>query len=264
MRALMIFIAGLWLSVDATAGNQPPTAPALSADAVVELAKRVEGYAAGLGSQAFIIARQGRPDSDMPEGVSYTHTAVAIYSTIELSSGEQVNGYAIHNLYQLTDNAGRSQLVVDYPVDFFWGAATAKAGVIIPTVALEDKLLRLVANNQHTQLHNPAYSVIANPFNSHKQNCTEFTLDMINAAIYQTTDISRLKANTQQYFTPQRLSISKAKLFMGSLISDGVSLSDHSGKPATATFTSLLTYLKQYGLVEQAVTITGNTITPII
>jgi hypothetical protein len=42
---------------------------------------------------------------------------------------------------------------------------------------------------------------LANPFNIQFQNCTEFTLDLINAAIYQTKDIAQLKANAKAYFT---------------------------------------------------------------
>ena len=61
---------------------------------VEKFAKDVEIYAANEGARAFIIARVGRLEKELPEGIKFTHTAVAVYSTITLETGEQVNGYA--------------------------------------------------------------------------------------------------------------------------------------------------------------------------
>ena len=83
----------------ALAGSQQHGKPSFSPEAIAIFSKEVEKYAASQGARAFIIARRGRPIEDMPEGIRFTHTAIAIYSSIQLDNGETAKGYAIHNLY---------------------------------------------------------------------------------------------------------------------------------------------------------------------
>ena len=241
------------LSPASFAGSNNAGEALFPADEITQFAKSVERYAANQGARAFIIARVGRPAKELPTGIYFTHTALAIYSDITLTDGKTVQGYAIHNLYQQADNPAKSMLMVDYPVDFFWSANELTAGIIIPTAALQNKLINLVATEQHKLLHNDRYSVIANPFNTRFQNCTEFTLDMINAAIYGTTDIDKLKVNAHAYFSPQVVATSRLKLMLGSRFLAEVSTKDHKGKVQTATFSTIAAYLKRYDLAEQVV-----------
>lgn len=239
----------------AHAGSQQNANIQHAPEKIADFSKGIERYAAAQGARAFIIARVGRPVKDLPKGIFYTHTAVAIYSAIQLSNGDTVNGYAIHNLYQQPDDKGRSQLVTDYPVDFFWGAYELKAGLIIPTPEVQQSLVNLVSTNKHLKLHNPKYSVLANPFNNDYQNCTEFTLDMLNASIYSTLEIPQLKANAKAHFMPQRIRTNRFKLFLGAALMDDITTQDHSGRVHTATFTSIARYLQKYGLAKQVVMI---------
>ena len=265
MRYLIIIISSLTilLSQTANAGSQATGEALFAPEEVIDFAKQVEHYAAQQQAYAFIIGRQGRPDKDLPKGIGFTHVAIAVYSDIQLDNGEVVQGYAIHNLYQRAKKPGRSDIIVDYPVDFFWAAKAMKAGIIIPTPAIQQKLVSLIASGKHKALHNPHYSVVANPHNRYRQNCTEFTLDVLQAAIYQTDDPDRIKSNNQAYFKPQPVNLSRFKLTLGGLFSDGITLNDHKGKVATATFGSLQRYMQQYGLTEQAVIMQpdGSTIT---
>ncbi len=80
-----------------------------------------------------ILARMGRPLSEMPEGMYFTHVAFAVYSNITLADGSNVPGYAIYILYQKNDRPNLSDLVQDYPVDFFSGVAELEAGILIPS-----------------------------------------------------------------------------------------------------------------------------------
>ncbi len=238
------------LSASTFAGSQKQDKNNYSADHITRFAKQVENLAAEQGAYVFIIARAGRPASDMPKGINYTHTALAVYSQIQLESGEIVNGYAIHNLYQKADAANRSELVIDYPVDFFWGVEQLEAGIAIPTPELQKKILALISANKTTRLHNPKYSVIANPYNNKYQNCTEYTLNIINSAIYGTIDMEKLKVNTKAYFKAQKVSANPIKLMLGQFFVDEVSTSDHRGKVQTATFTTITQYLEDYGLLQ--------------
>lgn len=254
-RYALVIILGFVLSKVSWAGSQQAMQAQHAPQDIAKFAKGIEKYAASQGARAFIIARTGRPKEDLPKGILYTHTAIAIYSEIKLDTGETVNGYAIHNLYQNTDNPNRSGLIQDYPVDFFWGAYTLNAGIVIPSPHIQQQLIELVFNGHDTQLHNPKYSVLASPFNNRYQNCTEHTLNLLNAAIYNTTHMAQLKANTQAHFSAQEIYKSRLSLVLGAAFTDGLTTRDHKGRVRTATFSSIARYLQKYDLADQAVVI---------
>lgn len=237
------------LALPVFAGSQEEAPRRHAPESIIKFAKQTEHYLAEQGAYAAIIARVGRAPEDLPEGISFTHTAIALYSDVTLDDGTVEQGYAIHNLYQLADKPGTSVLKTDYPVDFFWGATELKAGIIIPDWEVQQKIVALYAQDKAKLLHEPSYSVIASPFTEGKQNCTEYTLDVLNAAIYDTTDSHRLKNNTQAWFKAQPVKVNKMKLRLGSWVSSGVSLSDHPGAIQTATFTTIANYLENNQLV---------------
>ena len=178
-----------------------------------------------------------------------------MYSTIETDDVRTVPGYAIYNLYQRTDRPNRSDLVVDFPVDFLAGAQKAKVGVIIPRRDLQKRLLKVIYSDTYKKLHNPNYSAISNPYNPMYQNCTEHVLDVLNAAIYQTDDINQLKANERAYFQAQKLKINPFKLLLGQLFKSEIRTSDQDHGIKTATFGSIARYLKNNDLAEDVANI---------
>jgi len=254
----IFFVLMVAIALPSFAGSAQNTEIQFTVEEVDKFAKDVELYAAKEGARAFIIGRVGRPEKDLPKGIKFTHTAVAIYSSITLDSGETVKGYAIHNLYQKEDQLDKSELVTDYPVDFFWGVNSLKAGIIIPTPDLQQRIIAAIANGNDKQTHNENYSVIANPFNNMFQNCTEHTLNVINSGIYQTTDINQLKSNAKQHFKPQRVKASPFKLLLGNWFVDDVSTKDHAGKVYTTTFSTIGKYLKNNELLSKAVVLKSD------
>ncbi|MGY5450924.1 DUF2145 domain-containing protein [Agarivorans sp. MS3-6] len=250
----LLMLASITLfSACCSAGSAPVEDAKHQPEAIAKFSKDVEKYAAKQRANVFIIGRVGRPQKDLPEGVQFTHTALAVYSNITLDSGESTKGYAIYNLYQNQGDLGHSSLVTDYPVDFFWGADSLKAGIIVPKPEVQAGLLALIQNGGNHVVHNSNYSVLANPFNGQYQNCTEHTLDMLNAAIFNTTDREELKWLAKSDFTPQPVKVSRFKLFMGGLFLDDVTTKDHQGKPQTATFTSIARYLNDKDLLQHSV-----------
>lgn len=171
----------------------------------------------------------------------------------DLENGETEKGYSLHNLYQTKDAANRSELVMNYPADFFWSAKSLKAGIIIPNRALQLRLIELIASGEAATLHEPRYSAISNPFDKRYQNCTEYVLDVLNAAIYQTVNRDQLKANAKAYFSPTVIQKSPFKIALGSLFLKEITKKDHRGPVATATFTSIGQYLVENNLVKVAV-----------
>lgn len=246
---LLISSSQLW------AGSKASQDIKFKPDEIKKFIKQVEMFAATNRAMVFIIARVGQPEKSLPEGVSFTHTALAVYSSIELETGEVVKGYAIHNLYQLDSQPDKSSLVVDYPVDFFWGADSLKAGIIIPTENLQRLIVDVLLKKQNYLLHNRNYSVISNPFNSQFQNCTEHTLDIINAAVYQTIDVDQIKKNTQAHFKPERIKINPVSRLFGNLLMKDFTTHDHSRRIYTTTFSTIAKYLNMNSLIEKAVII---------
>lgn len=224
------------------AGGEINFAPEL----IIKFAKKVEKTLASMGARVAVIARMGRPKSELPEGMHFTHAAFAVYSQITAADGRAMPGYAIYNLYQRNGKPDISDLMQDFPVDFFAGVAELEAGIIIPSAELQKRLLDVIASPAYKDLHNPRYSVIANPYTIEMQNCTEHTLDIINAAIYQTSDIQKIKAATKAYFTAQPINVNPIKLMLGSMFSSDVSLADHQGAPVTATFETIGKYLQKF------------------
>jgi hypothetical protein len=217
---------------------------------VVRLAKKVERTAADLGARVFLLARVGRPAQELPEGIEFTHVSFAVYSSIRTTDGREIPGYSVYNLYQRDDVPSQSHLVVDFPVDFYAPAHALKAGVIIPTPELQRRLLGVLASGEHAKVHVPAYSAFSSPYNVRYQNCTEYVLDVLNAAIYGTTDMEQLKANARAYFEAQTIRINPLKLFFASLFKPEIRTSDHRGAIRTATFGAIASYLEANGLAE--------------
>lgn len=248
----MVFLLLLAGSIQASAaGFSSPSSseaerPHFTPEQIIQFAKKVEKTLAVKGARVAILARMGRPPSELPEGMHFTHVAFTVYSEITTSDGRKLPGYAIYNLYQQNDKPDVSNLVQDFPVDFFAGVAALNAGIIIPSAELQKRLLEIIASPTYALLHDPHYSVIANPYTLGRQNCTEFVLDVVNAAIYQTDDIKMIKANEKAYFVAQKVNVNPFKLMFGAVFNKEVSTSDQPDSPVTATFETIGAYLGKY------------------
>jgi hypothetical protein len=241
------FGASAWAAGFSSGSSQAGEELHFKPEQVIAFAKKVERTLAAKGARVAIVARMGRPLSELPDGMHFTHVAFAVYSEITTSDGRKVPGYAMYNLYQQEGHPDVSALVQDFPVDFFAGVALLEAGIIVPSPELQARLLQTIASPTYQALHEPHYSVIANPFTLGRQNCTEFVLDVTNAAIYQTSDIKVIKANEKAFFKPQPVNVNPLKLMLGSMFSKEVSTSDQSaGTPVTATFEKVAQYLTKY------------------
>lgn len=244
------------LATGAVAGSVSGGEPQFPPEKIVALAKKVEREVAARGARVALISRVGRPESELPEGVRYTHVAFVVYSRIRTSDGRDVPGYAVYNLYQSDEVPQTSSLVQDYPLDYFAAVFALRSGVIIPTPKLQRRLLEVIFSDVYAGLHNPRYSAISNPFNSRFQNCTEFVLDVLNAAIYGTGDPRQLKVNAAAWFEPQPVDIGPFRLLLASLFVPDVATSDHSGPIRTATYGSIARYLERNALVVERFEVT--------
>jgi hypothetical protein len=222
---------------------------------IISFSKKVEKSLALKGARVAVIARVGKPRDQLPPGFGYTHVGLAVYSKIATSDGRDVPGYAIYNLYQRDKEPNVSDLIQDFPVDFFSGAQVLEAGIAVPSPELQKRLLDIIASPTYKGLHNPRYSLIANPFTLPYQNCTEHTLDVIFAAMYGTSDIRQIKKNQQAYFQAQPVNVNPLRLMLGSMFSAEIVTSDHPQSPVTATFETIAKFLERYDSGSEVYTV---------
>jgi len=227
-------------------------------DEIIGFSKKIEKILAERAAAVAIVGRIGRPQSELPPGIKYTHTAFWVYSRIQTPEGTMVPGYAVYNLYQRSDQPDRSDLIQDFPVDFMAGVYDLKVGIIVPRKALQKRLLAVISSDTYQRLHNPDYSAIASPYNNRYQNCTEFVANIIFASIYKTDDMTHIKATISAWFEPQPIEASQFKLTLGSLFMPDIKLDDHNDKPWTATFSTIAEFLKAENLAEEILTASSD------
>ncbi|WP_422025538.1 DUF2145 domain-containing protein [Pyruvatibacter mobilis] len=250
-----VFLAAFW-AIPSQAQSSMSGGEIVNPERVIPFAKNVEHALAERGARVAIVSRVGRDPDRMPSGIEYTHVALWVYSDIQTEDGRTVRGYAIHNLYQLPDDPGKSDLVQDFPVEFFGNVFELRAGVIVPTADLQDRLLQVLNSSTYEALHQPDYSLVANPFGSDYQNCTNFVLSVLMAAIYETDNRDLIDANIEAYFEPQTVRLGPLQRAFGPLFVRGVETSDHSGAIRTSTFGSLSRFMRAYKLSDTDFTIT--------
>lgn len=255
MKLLSIALIFISTTCSVWAGSQQYMKPNLPIEELIGLTKKLEKTMADRGVRVFLIARSGRPIEQLPDGLKYTHVAFGVYSKIKTSDGRTIPGYAYYNLYQMQDDPSKSNLVVDYAIDFVNSTYKPEVGVLIPVPELQMRLLSIIGTDDYISLHNPEYSLLANPNNTKYQNCTEFVLDVINASIYKTVNKEIIKLNNEKYFKGQEINVSPLKLLLSSLFSSDIRTLDHDGQIRVVTFTTIVNYLKKYNLVAETMTI---------
>lgn len=236
------------------AGTGSEAAPAgrFTVEDSAGFSKQIERDLAARGARLALVFRAGQPRENLPDGVRYTHGAIWVHSQLETADGRQIHGYAVHNLYHREDNRRRSELVQDWPLNFTLGDVEGEVGVIIPSPEMQARLVRLLAGGGGDRLHQPDYSLISNPFDLRFQNCTEYLLDLVAAAAWETTDRAQIKANLRAHFQPAGIDAGPLGRLFGPLADERVRLDDHRGAIRTTTYASLAGFMERYGLLTEA------------
>jgi len=246
----------------AQAGNVPAGEPIYDFKQIAKLAKGLERALASKRAHVALVARVGQPADILPPGVIYSHVAFAVYSRIKTRDDRLIPGYAIYNLYQGNIQAGTSTLAQDYPVDYFADIYDLKVGVIIPNSRLQMALIKTIFSETYRKMHNSRYSALANPFTDEYQNCTEFVLNVLFAAIYKTDDLRRVKANIKAYFVPQPIHVDGLKLTLATMMRpELITTADHTGPLATTTFHSIAEFMNKYRLAQESFTYSIDPVT---
>ncbi|MEM7492668.1 MAG: DUF2145 domain-containing protein [Pseudomonadota bacterium] len=235
-----------------------------TAEEAADYSKDIEKKLASDGTRVAIVFRAGRSRDKLPDGIDYTHGAFWVYQPIQRDDGSRMNGYVVWNLYHgdgETLSQTQSELVQDFPFDFVSGAKAEDVAVIIPTPAMQKRIMTMMADGRYDAVHDPDYSVIASPFDDKYQNCTEFLLDVIAAAVWQTTDYQQLKVNLSEHFEASTVKTGPLARLFGPLVDEQVKLGDHRGKPIrTVSYGSLATFMLDNGYADKTFKLTPDTV----
>lgn len=245
----------------ATAGESAGAAVLdhFSAEEAASFSKQIEHTLAERGARVALVFRSGRTRDRLPDGVRFTHGAFWVYQPIARADGSDMRGYVTYNLFHGDGNSlprERSYLSTEFPFAFVAGSAVDDVAIIVPTPAMQKRLYRTIASETYGALHQPAYSLISNPGDPRFQNCTEFLLDVIAAAAWQTSDRAQLKANLEAHFVPSRIETDPFARLFGPMADSRLVLRDHEGGPIeTATFSSLSHFMMEHSLADEAFTL---------
>ena len=220
--------------------------------------KQIERDLAAHGARVAMVFRTGRPRANLPDGIAYTHGAFWIYRTITTADGQSLSGYAVYNLYAGDGQAWpktQSRLVQDFPFDFTRGSAVDDVAVIVPSPEMQRRILAVVDSPTYARLHNPAYSLVANPWTPKYQNCNNFMLDVVGAAAWDTTDPARITADLRAHYTPTIVKAGPLMRLFGPIADSRLRTDDQHGPIRTATYESMSAFMRQNGLLQDAYTL---------
>jgi hypothetical protein len=226
----------------------------LTGEQAAVFSKEVERDLAAKGARLAIVFRTGRPRSELPEGISYTHGAFWVYSPIELENSATTTGYAVYNLYHGDGTKlpkDKSYLHQDFPLDFIAATAVDDVAVIIPSPEMQRRVLAIMDSPAYEALHVPAYSLVSNPLDPKYQNCNEFMLDVLAAAAWETTDMPQIKADLKAYYKPTKVKTNLLERLFGPMTDVRLKTDDQRGAIVTATYESMSAFMKDNGLLQE-------------
>jgi hypothetical protein len=264
MRILLAAIAAISLAACSTGGGSNPVrALGLSARTDAEVlpvgqaaafAKQIERELGAKGARLAIVFRAGESREDLRDGIAYSHGAFWVYSPITLDDGRKVNGYAVYNLYRgdgKTLATDKSYLHQDFPLDFTAATGVEDVGIIIPSPEMQRRILEIMDSPTYRALHIVPYSVVSNPHNAKYQNCTEFMLDVVAAAMWETTDMAQLKVNLRAHFKPTVVKTSGLERFFAPMADASIKTDDQNGEIVTTTYESLAEFMRANKLTQE-------------
>ncbi len=235
--------------------STPAAVAHFTAKEAAEFSKQVEDDLAGHGARVALVFRTGRPRAKLPEGIAYTHGAFWVYREIRTADGGSAPGYAVYNLYAGDGEAWpavESRLVQDFPFDFIRGSAVDDVAVITPSPEMQRRMLAVIDSADYARLHNPSYSLVANPLSDKHQNCNGFMLDVIAAAAWDTRDKAQIRADERAHFTPTVVKAGPLMRMFGPMVDGRLKTDDQSGPIRTATYESMAGFMRADGLLQAA------------
>jgi hypothetical protein len=247
-------LAGSALPAAAQDSSARAVAPHFTAEQAAAFSKQVERDLASKGARVAMVFRAGRMRDQLPEGISYTHGAFWVYRTIKTADGGTLSGYAVYNLYAGDGKAWskiESRLVQDFPLDFTRGSTVNDMAVIIPSPEMQRRIIAVIDSPTYQKVHNPAYSLVANPWSRKYQNCNNFMLNVIASAIWNTDDPNQITADLKAHYKPTIVKANAVLRLFGPIADQRLRTDDQQGPIRTATYESLAAFMAENNLLQE-------------
>lgn len=107
----------------------------------------------------------------------------------------------------------------------------------------------------YAALHNPSYSLVANPWRDLHQNCNSFMLDVIASAAWETTDRALIRADLRAHYRPTIVKAGPVMRLFGPIADKRLRTDDQSGAIRTATYESMAAFMRDNRLLTAAYTL---------
>jgi len=230
-------------------------APHFTPEQAAAFSKQVERDLASKRARVAMVFRAGRMRDKLPEGIAYTHGAFWVYRDIQTTDGKSLKGYAVYNLYAGDgENWSKieSRLVQDFPLDFTRGSTVNDMAVIVPSPEMQRRILAVIDSPTYAKVHNPEYSLVANPWARKYQNCNNFMLNVIAAAVWETDDPSRITANLKAHYKPTVVKANGLVRFFGPIADQRLRTDDQGSTIRTATYESMAAFMAETNLLQEA------------
>ena len=140
----------------------------------------------------------------------------------------------------------------DVPFAFTRGSAVAAVAVIVPSPEMQRRMLQVIDGPDYARLHNPSYSLVANPLRDTHQNCNSFMLDVVAAAAWETRDPAQIRADERAHYTPTVVKAGPLMRLFGPMVDGRLKTDDQSGPIRTATYESMAAFMRANGLLQAA------------
>ena len=111
--------------------------------------------------------------------------------------------------------------------------------------------LDTVGSPVYARVHNPAFSIIANPLDERFQNCAGLMLHVLVAAAWNVTDHEAVNLILREKFQPSRIDANAAVRLLGPLASSRLAAGDQDWTVSTASFESIDVFMRQNGLSQE-------------
>jgi hypothetical protein len=227
--ALIIVVGALTMPAASHAGQPCGELPLKAADAgkALKLGARVRDALEKSSAALAFVARVGIDLSEF--GLRYSHVGVAWR---DHPSGRWMTFHLLN-----TCGTGKSALHEQPLEDFYRVELFAYDALIaIPSLDVQNKLLRAFFGPMARRLHHPEYNLLAHPFSTSFQNSNQWLLEVTAAGLAPPDTIqNRQQAQTwlrTSGYVPSRVRIGAGRRLGAQIFSPHVHFSDHTEEEA--------------------------------
>lgn len=229
------------------------TDPLMTLDEASLYARAFERFLASRGADVALVFHQSAVTRRvMPKHLRYGHGAIL------LRAPDDELGRPRYVSQNLMPGHGpglpcdRTTLVA-WPIDdFVKELVELDSAVIVPTPEVAARIRRIVESDTYSAMHNPEFSIVANPLEDRYQNCAGLILHVVIAAGWNTTDHAEVDRILRARFRPSMVRTFWPMRVFGPLVSSRLRSADQDWVVSTAGYESIAAFMLDNGLAAES------------